>query len=52
MVETPQPATKFPGTKSPPVAAALSRRQFLRRGVVVGGLLIVTPAAVLSPDRA
>jgi hypothetical protein len=40
-----------PSHKSPPAASAVSRRQFLKRGVG-GGLLVVTPAAVLSPDRA
>lgn len=41
-----------PSHKSPPAAAAVSRRQFLKRGGVIGGLLVVTPAAVFSPDRA
>jgi hypothetical protein len=45
-------APRNPSPKSPPAAAAVSRRQFLHRGGAIGGLLIVTPAAVLSPDRA
>jgi hypothetical protein len=44
--------TTQPPSKAPPAAAGLSRRQFLRRGGAVGGLLIVTPTAVLAPDRA
>lgn len=47
MVTSPQPHPK-----APPAAAGLSRRQFLRKGGAIGGLLIVTPTAVLSPDRA
>ena len=45
MVTAPEP-------RQTPAAAGVSRRQFLRRSGVVGGLLIVTPTAVLSPDRA
>ncbi len=45
MVTMPQP-------RETPAAAGLSRRQFLRRGGAAGGLLVVTPVAVLSPDRA
>lgn len=45
MVTEPQP-------RRTPAAIGVSRRQFLRRGGVAGGLLIVTPTAVLSPDLA
>jgi hypothetical protein len=45
MGATPQP-------KQPPAYAGLTRRDLLRRGGVAGGLLIVTPTAVLAPDRA
>ncbi len=45
MVTMPQP-------KQTPAAAGVSRRQFLSKSGVVGGLLIVTPAAVFGPDRA
>jgi hypothetical protein len=54
MVTTPQPANS-PDTipdRAPPAARGLSRRAFLKKGGTVGGLLIVTPTAVLSPDRA
>jgi len=52
MVHTPQPDPSDPHHKAPPAAAAVSRRQFLRRSAVAGGMLIVTPSAVLAPDRA
>jgi hypothetical protein len=45
MGATPQP-------NQPPAYAGLTRRELLRRGGTVGGILIVTPTAVLSPDRA
>jgi hypothetical protein len=47
MGETPQPRPK-----QPPAHAGFSRRQFLKRGGAAGGILIVTPSAVISPDRA
>jgi hypothetical protein len=50
MVTTPQP-TAVPD-KTPPAARGLSRRAFLKKGGTIGGLLIVTPTAVLGPDRA
>lgn len=47
MVETLQPHPK-----APPAQAALSRRGFLARGGAAGAVLVVTPTAILSPDRA
>lgn len=44
--------THQPHPKAPPAQAGYSRRQLLKQGGVVGGLLIVTPTAVLSPDKA
>jgi hypothetical protein len=40
------------GSKQPPAVTGLTRRQLLRRGGIIGGLLVVTPTAVISPDRA
>lgn len=42
----------IPNPNQPPAYAGLTRRELLRRGTAVGGLLIVTPTAVLGPDRA
>ncbi len=39
-------------TKETPAAAGLTRRALLRRGGVIGAALIITPSAIISPDRA
>jgi hypothetical protein len=45
-------ASPPPHPKAPPAQRAYSRRGFLARGGAVGAVLIVTPTAILSPDRA